>query len=97
MADNNEDAYIGLRHLSPDTVRLLRAALDMDVKVDTLRKQIKNQKGEAYFIQLTLDCLDYLVSNPEAGKVCFLEGERYDFVDRLTKDGRLPEWYQPGS
>lgn len=102
QVNDNRDAYIGLRHLSPETVRMMRFALDTGVSVNKIRAGIKKQKGaadliQANLIQLTLDCLDYLVSNPSAGVVCWLEGEQYDFVDRLTESGRLPAWYQPPS
>lgn len=80
MNNDNRADYIGIRHFSPDTIRMLRACLDMDVGVDKLRKSIKKQKSEAHIIQATLNALDYMVSNPEAGRVRWIEGDSYTWA-----------------
>lgn len=80
MTTDNPD-YIGLRHLSPETVRTLRAALDNGITVEGLRKIIKKHDGNMELMTMTLNALDYMAANPQAGQVQWTEGEGYVFVE----------------
>jgi hypothetical protein len=79
--DPKRTAYIGLRHFSPDTVRRMRANLDCGTPARALRRTIRKQKELAPVLTEVLAALDYMVENPEAGRVRYTEGESYVFTD----------------
>lgn len=91
MLDTNDPDYpnyIGLRHLSPDMVRTLRAGLDNKAdpngfyrKMKRERKSQSNDPEALKLIEVAEGALRFMVRNPEAGKVRWTEGEEYVFVD----------------
>lgn len=94
LADDPRTACLDLCHHSPETVRLLRAALDNGIEPSALRRTIgaairrtiEEQADPGDMARRTLAALDYLVKNPRAGKVRWLDGGGYDFVDRYDEE-----------
>jgi hypothetical protein len=84
-----ETGYIGLCHFSPEAVRLLRAALDNGVDPAVLRETIVTippMFSGVYRTGYTLAALDYMVRNPRAGCVRWLDGGGYQFVELVIDD-----------
>lgn len=86
--DPDYNNYIGLRHLSPEMVRRLRAGLDHGAKPESLSRKLKKERKlmadddiALNLINLTEGAMRFMVRNPDAGIVRWTEGEQFVFVE----------------
>lgn len=88
-----QSAYLGLRHLSPWTIRKIRLALDLGVSPEKLQREpegatptnavVLPREMVGYIAANIGDCVQYMAANPSVG-VC----HNFDGDDRWEwKDG----------
>lgn len=78
----DDAGYKALRHYQPDLVRTLRAAIDNGVCLRKMRKLIAKHCADVARDWADL-CLTYMIANPSAGCVGWIDGPVYDFVDQV--------------
>jgi hypothetical protein len=90
--DSGESAYLGLRHLSPWTIRKIRLALDLGENPDKLQRELEGAKPAnadllpsemvEFFARSIGDCVRYMVANPSVGVCHNFDGDdRWDWKD----------------
>jgi hypothetical protein len=87
-SDPDYNSYIGVRHFEPNTIRLIRLALDIGTDMAPLkRKAAKRAKQNAgtpqgNYDESVLGAIRFMERNPDAGIIRIVDGdEHYTFAE----------------
>lgn len=83
-----ETDFLAACHFVPEAVRTVRGALDNGVSVTKLKKTLnKFPEMMPQIRESFCSAIDYMASNPDAGKVRWVEGRKFEFIHNATLKG----------